>query len=223
MGTPVMILGESGSGKSTSLRNMNPEDVILIQAVHKPLPFRSPNWKPLGYEKGRGTVIVSDDYNRICQLIRTTDTSGKRIVIIDDSQYLMANEFMRRSDEKGYDKFNDIGRHYWDVITAAQNAPSHVRVYFLSHMQTDEFGSAKVKTIGKMLDDKITVEGLFTIVLRAKTDGESFQFVTKNNGKDTVKAPMGMFDQQLIDNDLNAVDQVICDYYGINTTKEEKA
>lgn len=223
MGIPVMLLGESGSGKSTSLRNLNPDDVILIQTVNKPLPFRAPNWKALGYEKGKGTVLVCDDFNRICQLIKTTASSGKSIVIIDDSQYLMANEFMRRSDEKGFDKFNDIGRHYWDVIMAAQSAPDHVRVYFLSHMQTDEFGSAKVKTIGKMLDDKITVEGLFTIVLRAKTDGESFQFVTKNSGKDTVKAPMGMFDQQQIDNDLNAVDQVICDYYGINSTKEDAA
>lgn len=223
MGIAVMIGGESGSGKSTSLRNINPDDSILIQAVNKPLPFRSSHWKPLGYEKGKGTVDVTDDYGRICKLIQTTRTSGKSIIIIDDSQYLMANEFMRRSDEKGYDKFNDIGRHYWDVITAAQNAPDHVRVYFLSHIQTDEFGSSRIKTIGKMLDDKITVEGLFTIVLRAKTDGESFHFVTKNSGKDTVKAPMGMFDQQLIDNDLSAVDKVICDYYGINSTKEEVA
>lgn len=203
MATVALILGKSGSGKSTSLRNFNPEDVALIQVIGKRLPFKgSTAWKS----------FVTDEYDKI---IRACTKTTRKIIVIDDYQYVLANEFMRRSQERGYDKFSDIGRHTWDVFEALLKLPEDVRVYILSHTEETDTGQTKMKTIGKMLDDKITLEGMVTIVLRAVVqDGQHF-FSTRNNGSDTTKAPMGMFDQDLIDNDLAAVDAAICDYYEI--------
>lgn len=203
MATVALILGKSGSGKSTSLRNFNPDDVALIQVIGKRLPFKgSTAWKS----------FVTDEYDKI---IRACTKTTRKIIVIDDYQYVLANEFMRRSQERGYDKFSDIGRHTWDVFEALLKLPDDVRVYILSHTEETDTGQTKMKTIGKMLDDKITLEGMVTIVLRAVVqDGQHF-FSTRNNGSDTTKAPMGMFDQDLIDNDLAAVDSAICDYYEI--------
>lgn len=204
MATVTLILGKSGSGKSTSMRNMEPEQTALIQVIRKPLPFRgAPAWK----------AFITDDWSKIIGACRKTK---RKVIVIDDFQYMLANEFMRRSQEKGYDKFNDIGRHTWDVFDALLKLPDDVRVYILSHTEETETGQIKMKTIGKMLDDKITLEGMVTICLRAVVqDGRHF-FATRNNGSDTTKAPMGMFDDDLIDNDLAAVDAAICDYYQIS-------
>lgn len=203
MATVSLILGKSGSGKSTSLRNFNHAEVALIQVIKKPLPFQNSNvWKPL----------VTDDHAKI---IRAAKQTKRKVIVIDDYQYVLANEFMRRSQEKGYDKFNDIGRHTWDVFDALLKLPDDVRVYILSHTEESETGQIKMKTVGKMLDDKITLEGMVTIVLRCIVqDGKNY-FSTRNNGSDTTKAPMGMLEGDLIDNDLAAVDAAICTYYQI--------
>jgi len=208
MSTSILVLGESGTGKSTSMRNMNPDDVFLIQSVRKPLPFRS-SWKHI---KDGGNIFVSDDSALI---ISKMEKTKRPVIVIDDFQYIMSNEFMRASDEKGFDKFTQIGRHAWDILNAASNLPDHKRVYILSHTETDNFGNTKVKTIGKMLDEKITVEGLFSIVLRTKVQDGQYLFSTRNSGADTVKTPMGMFDSMFIENDLAAVDAAICEYYGL--------
>ena len=120
---------------------------------------------------------------------------------------------MRRSEQKGYDKFTEIARHAWDVINTATGLPNNKRIYIMAHTQTDEFGKVKAKTIGKMLDEKITLEGLFTIVLRTQVESGQYSFRTQNNGNDTVKSPIGLFDTETIPNDLAAIDQTICDYY----------
>ena len=204
MATVTLILGKSGSGKSASMRNLNPADVGLIQIIKKPLPFKgASSWR----------VKVTDQWNHIIQIAQKATS---KIIVIDDFQYMLANEFMRRSQERGYDKFSDIGRHTWDVFDALLKLPDDVRVYILSHTEETDTGQTKMKTIGKMLDDKITLEGMVTIVLRAVVqDGQHF-FCTRNSGSDTTKAPMGMFDNDMIDNDLAAVDQAICAYYDIN-------
>lgn len=204
MATVTLILGKSGSGKSTSMRNMASAETALIQVIKKPLPFKgATQWKP----------YVTDDWGKIIHACKQT---ARKVVVIDDYQYVLANEFMRRSQEKGFEKFNDIGRHTWDVFDALLKLPDDVRVYILSHTEESEAGQIKMKTIGKMLDDKITLEGMVTICLRAVVqDGRHF-FATRNNGSDTTKAPMGMFDDDLIDNDLAAVDAAICDYYQIS-------
>jgi len=217
MGTPVLIIGESGNGKSTSMRNLNPDDCILIQAVKKPLPFRN-KWKAWDREKLTGSLIVTDKSSDICRAINYFPTLGKKIIIIDDFQYTMANEFMRRvldkeSGNAAFAKYNEIARAAWDIFMAAQNAPDDVIVYVLSHTQTDDRGLTKCKTIGKLLDEKITIEGLFTIVMKAvKRDG-NYLFTTQNDGYDTIKTPMGMFESETIDNDLLAVTQTIKSYY----------
>lgn len=222
MGTATLILGESGTGKSTSLRNLDPQEVILVKPVGKPLPFKSREWKPWDVKAKQGTVVTTDSWDVIRKVIQGASGYGKRIVVIDDFQYVMSNEFMRRSDEKSFDKFTEIGRHAWEVIKAAQDAPDDLRVYFLAHTEETAMGRVKMKTIGKMLDEKITVEGMFTIVLRTLTRDDQFFFTTKNNGADTVKSPMGMFETNEIDNDLAMVDATICDYWGLSNVHNLK-
>lgn len=216
MGTATLILGESGSGKSASLRNMSAKECVLIQPISKPLPFKSSDWKVWDKDTKQGSIFKSDNWQSIIGAIERAHGYGKRIVIVDDFQYVMSNEFMRRSDEKSFDKFTEIGAHAWNIIEKAiNNTPGDLRVYFLSHTEETQLGKTKMKTIGKMLDEKITVEGMFTIVLRTLTRDGSFLFTTKNNGADTVKSPMGMFDTNEIENDLAMVDSTICEYYGL--------
>lgn len=207
MSIPIMVLGQSGTGKSTSLRNMNPATTLLIQVVSKPLPFRSKNWKGV---KDGGNIIVASNSTDICQYMRRTT---RPIIVIDDLQYLLATEFMDRAHEKGYDKFTEMARHYYDVLTTAMNLPAEKRVYLLSHTDTSDSGQTKAKTIGKLLDEKITVEGLVTIVLRTHVINGQYVFSTRNNGSDTVKTPIGLFEDEHIPNDLAAVDEAITTYY----------
>jgi len=215
MGIPVMILGESGSGKTTSLRNLNPEETVIIQAIKKPLPFRQVNFKPWDNKSKTGSIIITDQSSTICSAINAMPKFGKKIIIIDDYQYTMANEFMRRASETGFNKFTEIARHAWDIAMCAQEAPDDVRIYLLAHTVTDDQGKTKVKTIGKMLDEKITLEGLFTIVMRTMRVDGKYRFSTQTNNNDTVKTPMDMFDSELIDNDLQMVDKAIKQYYNI--------
>ncbi len=214
MGIPVMVLGESGTGKSASLRNLDPETTFLIQAVSKPLPFRN-NWQPITKDNPKGSIFVCDNSATICKAMAAAAVKGKTQIIIDDFQYVMANEFMRRSGETGFNKFTEIAKHAWDIIMSIQHLPPGVTVYVLSHTETNDQGKTKVKTIGKLLDEKITLEGLFTIVMRTVVDDGKYSFSTQNSGFDTVKTPMEMFDSKLIDNDLALVDQTIKSYFGV--------
>ena len=218
MSITTLILGESGTGKSSSMMNLDPAQVALIQIVKKPLPFRPQGWQVAAENQqgslkatGQGgNIYITDLSEQICHILLKIT---KDIIVIDDFQYLMANEFMRRSEQKGYDKFTEIARHAWDVINTATTLPNQKRIYIMAHTQTDEFGKVKAKTIGKMLDEKITLEGLFTIVLRTQVESGQYSFRTQNNGNDTVKSPIGLFDTDTIPNDLAAIDQTICDYY----------
>lgn len=211
MSIAIMVLGESGSGKSTSLRNLDPADTLLIQAIRKPLPFKS-KWTVVSKDNPKGNIYVSDNADQICHAMTNTKRS---IVVVDDFQYVMCNEFMRRSHEKGYEKFTEIGRNAWNILNMASQLPEWKRVYILSHTDTTDQGRIKAKSIGKMLDDKITMEGMFSIVLRAQVINEQHVFSTQNNGSDTCKTPMGMFDQPHIDNDLALVDSAIYSYYDL--------
>lgn len=214
MGIPVMILGKSGSGKSTSLRNINKDESFLVQAVRKPLPFRN-DWAPYDNSTQKGQIIQSDDCGFISSVIHQAHTMGRNKVIVDDFQYIMANEFMRRSAETGFTKFTEIAKHVWELIISATNAAPNVCVYFLSHTETNDLGETKAKTIGKLLDEKITLEGLFTIVLGTSIDNGQYQFVTQSSGMDTFKSPKDMFENRFIENDLNTVDQTIREYFGV--------
>lgn len=204
MGYKVMILGDSGTGKSASLRNFNPEEVLVINSAGKPLPFKN------HFE------CVTPAFNRLTtDVINAMDKTKKKVIIIDDAQYIMSFQYMRRIKENGWEKWNDIQGDFFNIIQHCDELPSDTIVYFLSHIQRDEEGREKLKTMGKMLDEKITLEGLFTVVLKTSvTDGE-YCFVTQNSGKDTVKSPIGMFDSYAIDNDLKYVDAKIRNYYEI--------
>jgi hypothetical protein len=212
MGIPVLILGESGCGKSTSIRNLNTDDTVIIQPVKKRLPFRNTF---TDMTKEGGQIKATDSAEMIIKMITGAAKAGKKVFIIDDFQYVMANEFMRRSKEKSYDKFNDIGFNAWSIINHAQSVAGDMRIYFMSHVETDLAGKTKIKTIGKMLDEKITLEGMFTIVLGANVSDGKYTFLTQNNGSNTVKSPMEMFEELNIDNDLQMIDNTIIEYYNL--------
>lgn len=211
MGVPVLILGESGSGKSASMRNFKPGEIGIINVSGKPLPFRN-NLK----------TVNTDNYEDI---VKTIIAAKAKALVIDDAQYLMANEFMRTAKVTGYQKFTDLALNFWKLIQVViNNLPPDKIVYFLAHVERDANGNEKMKTIGKLLDEKITIEGLFTIVLKTVVQDRHYQFATQTNGQDTVKTPMGMFSDLLIENDLKMVDSTIREYYGISeSNKEEKS
>ena len=202
MGLPVLILGYSGSGKSASMRNFGADEIALVNVNGKALPFRTQFRQ----------VLCSDQYPEIDLFLRSTKA---KVIVIDDCQYLMANEFMRRAKEKSYDKFTEIGQSFWTLVHSVFTLPQDVTVYFLSHIDTDENGRQKIKTIGKLLDEKITVEGMFTVVLKTIMQDGRYYFATQTDGRDTCKSPMGLFPSMYIDNDLKAVDAAIREYYSL--------
>lgn len=204
MGQKVLILGESGTGKSASLRNFNPDEVLVINVAGKPLPF-----------KNHFTVSTPVFDKLTEQVMKAMKESTKKVIVIDDAQYIMSFQYMRRIKENGWDKWNDIQGDFFNIIQAVDNLPADTVVYFLSHIQRDDEGREKIKTMGKMLDEKITIEGLFTTVLKTSVQDGKYCFITQNSGKDTVKSPIGMFDSYAIDNDLKYVDTKIRNYYEI--------
>lgn len=212
MSVSVLVLGESGTGKSTSLRNLDPTKTLLIQCINKPLPFPAREWKVRNKENPTGNVFRTDKTEDI---VKALARAPHEIVVIDDYQAVMVNELMAKCNERGYDKFTSIGKNAWDVFNAASNGPDARRVYILAHTQTDDFGSVRMKTVGKLVDSTIVPEGYFTIVLRTHVANGKYSFSTQSNGSDCCKSPMGMFDSLLIDNDLRNVDEVICAYYGV--------
>ncbi len=208
MGIPVMILGQSGSGKSSSMRDFKKGELGIINVASKPLPFRS-EIKPFN----------SDNYIQIEEVLKKATAKS---IAIDDCQYLMANEFMRNAKMQGYQKFTDIALNFWTLVQfVIKGLPEDVIVYFMGHTETDANGNVKLKTIGKMLDEKITIEGMFTIVLRTQVTDGKYTFRTQTDGMDTVKSPIGLFDQLEIENDLKYVDGKIRDYYNIKINKGE--
>ena len=201
MAIPVLVLGQSGTGKSYSMKNFNEDEICLISVQKALLPFR----------KKFTETVVTDKYTEI---IKAMESTKKKVIVIDDTQYLMCNEFMRRATEKGFDKFTEIAQNFWSlVVQEVNNLPSDTIVYLLCHTATDDNGVEKMKTIGKLVDEKITPEGLFTIVLKTAVSDGNYAFVTQNNGKDTVKSPEGMFSTYAINNDLKYVDEKIRNYY----------
>ena len=221
MSIACMILGQSGTGKTASLRNLDPAHTLLIQAVKKPLPFRSKGWTWFDKEANpHGNIFVTDQAATIIKLMRGTKRS---VIVLDDFQYILANEFMRRvldkeSGNAAFAKYNEIAHNAWSILMAASQLSDDKRVYILGHTQEDDSGRIKAKTIGKLLDEKITIEGLLTIVLRTAVINGQYLFSTKNNGADTVKAPMGLFEDEHIENDLAAADAAIYSYYDLQTT-----
>ena len=202
-----MLYGQSGTGKSTSLRNFQKEDVSIINVSGKPMPFRQ-----------KLPTVSTDNYNQIISGLPKIKTPS---IVIDDATYLMVNAFMRNAKVQGYQKYTDMAFDFNSLIEAALKLPDDRIVYFIGHSNQADDGREQFKTIGKMLDNYVTLEGKFTIVLKTVVKDGQYYFSTQNNGMDTVKSPMGMFEEELIPNDLKAVDDVIREYYGIEVKADE--
>jgi hypothetical protein len=207
MATPVLIIGKSGSGKSTSMRNCagNP-DWNLVRVLNKPLPF-----------KGKVDGWNTDDYQTV---MRCLAQSKARNIVLDDAGYLITNMFMSKHSSAGagngvFTLYNQIGDHFWNLIQYIVKLPEDKIVYVIMHEDTDDFGQIKPKTIGKLLDEKVCIEGMFTIVLRCIEESGKHLFVTQSVDGAVSKSPIGMFEDLTIDNDLLIVEKAIREYYEI--------
>ena len=211
MGVAVLVLGASGSGKSTSMRNFKENDVRILNVASKPLPFRNVN-KLKKADKATYAMIKG--------VVKSGQTLS---YVVDDAQYLMAFESFDKINETGYSKFSAMAKNYEDMLRTIQEDTSpDTIVYIMQHIDKDEDGNIKAKTLGKMLDQQLTVEGLFSIVLLAKAEERRHFFVTQSDGTNPCKSPMGMFDEIEIDNDLKMVDDTIREYYGMKKADAPK-
>lgn len=206
MGISVLIIGKSGSGKSTSLRNFTKDEIGIINVLSKPLPFK--NDLP---------TVDTDVYEDVKKVLEKSKVNS---IVIDDAGYLITNNFMRKHSNVGngnavFNFYNDMADQFWELIEFSKTLPKEKITYFFMHEDKNDFGDIKPKTIGKILDDKVCVEGMFTIVLRAKKVDKNYYFFTQSTDGDVAKTPMGMFDDLYIDNDLKLVDKIIREYYNI--------
>lgn len=226
MSNTVLIIGQSGSGKSTSLRNLDSKTTFVINVLDKPLPFRGfkKNYtalKPVRNEQGErtgeysGNYFASDDWDAIIKCIDAINKGRPDIttIVIDDWQYILANEFMNSVSIKGYEKFSLMANHAWATIGACIATRANLTCFILAHSDTDINGRAKCKTIGKLLDDKITIEGMFTTVLHARVLDGQYLFQTQSDNDHLAKSPMGMFAELFIPNDLAIVKNAIETYF----------
>lgn len=218
MSNTVLVIGQSGSGKSSSIKSLNPKETFIISVINKPLPFKGYKklYKPLvGWDDKEGNFLATDDWQRIIKCIQVIDKNRPDIktLVIDDLQYVLANEFMRRSNEKSFDKYSEMANHYWAIINCAIASRGDLMTVFISHNEIDNAGRSKIKTIGKLLDEKITIEGMFTTVLHSLCQDNEYKFLTNSDGAHMAKSPEGMFSELLIDNDLSQVIQKINEYF----------
>lgn len=209
MGLPVLVMGESGSGKTYSLKNFSADEVSIFSVEKSRLPFQK-----------KLPVMPHATYTDIEKVLK--GKLNKKAYVIDDSQYLLVNEIFDRAKETGYQKFTDVAVNFRNLIHFInRDLADDVVVYFLHHTETDsQTGRIKAKTVGKMLDNQLTVEGCFDIVLLAKVEGEEHFFETQSDGFTTAKSPEGMFERR-IPNDLKTVDTAIRRYYGYETSEKK--
>lgn len=199
MGIPVLILGASGSGKSTSMRNFEPDEIGIFNIAGKPLPFKK--------------KLPKADNATYSMITKSLSQAKLKAYVIDDSQYLMVFESFDHAKEKGYDKFTNIALNFRNLIDfIIKKLPDDVIVYLLHHTELADDGKIKAKTLGKMLDNQLTLEGLFSIVLLCQVEGLEHYFITNSDGTNSAKSPMDMFETK-IDNDLKMVDTTIREYY----------
>jgi len=214
MATIVLIAGPSSSGKSTSMRNFASDELALINVNKKPLPFRGKF----------DSLLETTDYDQIQKAIMSTQ---KRAIVIDDAGYLITHQFMSgHRENKGnavFELYNDLADNFYRLIKWCQTRiPDDKIVYFVMHVDKNDFGETKPKTIGKMLDEKVCIEGLFTIALTSEYKDGKYVFHTKTDGLDFAKSPIGMFESDDIDNDLKMIDEKIRDYYELAPLTDKK-
>ena len=206
-------MGESGSGKSASLRNFAPNEISVFNVTSKPLPFK----------QGK-TKIPKIDNATYTDIANALANPNKRAYVIDDAGYLLSFEMFKRANETGYSKFTDMAKNFFDMLDFINTKlPNDIIVYITMHTEDDsEMHKTKAKTIGKMIDQNLNLEGLFTIVLRAMQTEDGYKFITRDDRVSTAKSPMGMFESDKIDNDLKEVDRVIREYYDMKPLVDNK-
>lgn len=206
-------MGESGSGKSASLRNFAPNEISVFNVTSKPLPFK----------QGK-TKIPKIDNATYADIANALANPNKRAYVIDDAGYLLSFEMFKRANETGYSKFTDMAKNFFDMLDFINTKlPNDIIVYITMHTEDDsEMHKTKAKTIGKMIDQNLNLEGLFTIVLRAMQTEDGYKFITRDDRVSTAKSPMGMFESDKIDNDLKEVDRIIREYYDMKPLVDNK-
>lgn len=206
-------MGESGSGKSASLRNFAPNEISVFNVTSKPLPFK----------QGK-TKLPKIDNATYADIANALANPNKRAYVIDDAGYLLSFEMFKRANETGYSKFTDMAKNFFDMLDFINTKlPNDIIVYITMHTEDDsEMHRVKVKTIGKMLDQNLKIEGLFSIVLRAVQTEDGYKFVTRDDMVSTAKSPIGMWEDDMIDNDLKAVDATIREYYDMKPLVDNK-
>lgn len=219
MAQKLLIIGESGSGKTCSIRNCNPATTAIISPEKESLPFGK---KAQKYPGKFDMLCNETDARKITKYMRDEVAKGKKLIIVDDFQYTLAIPYMNRIKETGWDKYNDFGSNYFEIIEVCKELPDDVVVAYMSHGETLDTGLFTVKLIGKLLREKITIEGLFTVVLRTGVNEAKYYFYTQNSGKDTTKSPLGMFPSYAIDNDLEYVADKIRNYYEVGEYKSDE-
>lgn len=209
MSNAILILGESGTGKSTSLRNLIPEQTFIINILDKPLPFRGykNNYIKLSPDGLTGNYYESDDHDKILRIIKLVNDKRSDIknLIIDDFGFTLTNTYMRRSRETGFNKFVDIGRNAWDIIMSLRGQRDDLNCIMTMHTEIDQAGRYKPRTIGKMVDQYNLIEGSFTFIFHSLIIENKYKFLTNNDGQHMAKSSMGCFENLFIDNDLNEV------------------
>ena len=218
-GMGVLLMGASGSGKSTSLRNLPAEETAIINITNKPMPFRNKDNKKIVCLKD----FNADSYDELYkQIIKAIQGTKKRIVVVDDSSYMMSFENFEKATNKGYDKFTTMAKNYYDLIKSAISCDGEKIVYIITHEEVDDVNQLyRPKTIGKMLSNQLVIEGLFSIVLRSVYKNGEYIFQTQNDGTSVCKSPMDMFEQKEMPNDLYEVDKLIREYYGFKPLNEK--
>ena len=206
-------MGESGSGKSASLRNFAPNEISVFNVTSKPLPFK----------QGK-TKLPKIDNATYADIANALANPNKRAYVIDDAGYLLSFEMFKRANETGYSKFTEMAKNFFDMLDFINTKlPNDIIVYITMHTEDDsEMHKTKAKTIGKMIDQNLNLEGLFTIVLRAMQTEDGYKFITRDDRVSTAKSPMGMFESDKIDNDLKEVDRIIREYYDMKPLVDNK-
>jgi hypothetical protein len=220
---PVLILGFSGSGKSTSMRNLDPEETFLINCGDKILPFKNGPTLYTEYNKEsnpNGNMITTDNYPEITKFMKGISEQKKSInnIVIDDSQALIINEFMakHKANNKGNEVFalyNDIAYNFYNLLRTSKTLRDDLLIFFLHHAELTDNGMIQPKTIGKLLNDKIDIPSNFTVVLFAIREGKQNYFLTQNDGTTPTKTPEGMFTEDKINNCLQNVRESIITYF----------
>ena len=222
----ICVVGESGSGKSTSLRNLDPKETFVISTTGKPLPFRGwrKKYTPIKISDTGviGNYYVGSNWEIILKILKIINKKMPhiKVVILDDMQYVLSYEFVDRATEGGYNKFSELAQHLMEILRYAEVMRDDCKMVFLTHCENvgDTMNPKYViKTIGKLLAEKVTLEGLFTYLFFTKViegdDGKmQYKFLTNTDGACVAKTPLGMYDNLLIDNDLNEVIKVIDEY-----------